>query len=166
MSFSSSKMFFVSPDYIPVVSEDLKDTLKGEGYDVALLKLMSGDVEISISKGGLFRSVLGLKTALKIVLAAAGDNINVSCSVGIFGQQAVPTMISMLFFWPVMITQIWGLVRQSELDDHVIGIVDDSLKKHAGITQQVGEDGSKQVFCSACGARVKGVFCSACGMKL
>jgi hypothetical protein len=65
-----------------------------------------------------------------------------------------------------MITQIWGLVRQSELDDHVIGIVDDSLKKHAGITQQVGEDGSKQVFCSACGARVKGVFCSACGMKL
>lgn len=166
MAFSSSKIFWASADYIPVVVEDLCETLKVEGYEVVSQKLVSGDEEISISKGGFFRSISGMKTALKITLTGLGDRFRVDCKVGIFGQQAVPTIISMLFCWPVMITQIWGLVRQSKLDDHVLDLVDEAIKNHASRSEQIAKDGNKMVFCSSCGARVKGVFCSACGAKL
>lgn len=166
MAFSSSKIFWASADYIPVVVEDLCETLKVEGYEVVSQKLVSGDEEISISKGGFFRSISGMKTALKITLTGLGDRFRVDCKVGIFGQQAVPTIISMLFCWPVMITQIWGLVRQSKLDDHVLDLVDEAIKNHAIKSEQVVKGGDKMAFCSACGARVKGVFCSACGAKL
>ena len=128
MAFSSSKIFWASADYIPVVVEDLCETLKVEGYEVVSQKLVSGDEEISISKGGFFRSISGMKTALKITLTGLGDRFRVDCKVGIFGQQAVPTIISMLFCWPVMITQIWGLVRQSKLDDHILDLVDEAIK--------------------------------------
>lgn len=166
MAFSSSRTFRVSPDYIPVVATDLCESLRKDGYEVAYERLMGDNVEVSISKGGFFRSVSGMKTALKITFTGMGDRFRVDCKVGIFGQQVVPTAISMLLFWPVMITQIWGLIRQSKLDDHVLELVDGAIDCHAGKTVQVEQAGEKSVFCSACGARVKGVFCSACGAKL
>ena len=42
--------------------------------------------------------------------------MEVSMDVGVFGKQALPTAISTLVFWPVLIPQIYGLVQQNELD--------------------------------------------------
>lgn len=166
MGFSSSKIFWASSDLIPVISNEIAESLKGEGYEVAIDELAGGNVEISICKGGFFRSITGMKTALKIAFIAMGSKFKVDCKVGIFGQQAVPTAISMLLFSPVVFTQVWGLVQQSKLDDHVLVLVDEAIRRHSATTVQVEQDGEKNVFCSACGARVKGVFCSACGAKL
>lgn len=166
MSFSSSRIFFASADLIPAVSNDVAESLKVEGYEVKTEELMGGNVEISICKGGFFRAISGMKTALKITFVGMGSKFKVDCKVGIFGQQAVPTAISMLLFWPVIITQIWGMVRQSKLDDHVLDLVDAAVGRHSATTVQVERDGEKSSFCSQCGAHVKGVFCSACGAKL
>jgi hypothetical protein len=51
-------------------------------------------------------------------------SIAFEAGVGIFGQQAIPTIISMFFFWPVLLTQIWGLIQQSNLDDKAAEIVE------------------------------------------
>lgn len=59
-----------------------------------------------------FKAVLGMRSALKVTLMHQTDGVLFDSNVGIYGQQAIPTVISMLFFWPVLIiTQIWGLVR-------------------------------------------------------
>jgi hypothetical protein len=166
MAFSSSRIFRSSADYIPVVAEDVVKTLQNEGYAVSVDELMGGDVDISISKGDFFKSILGMKTALKITMTGTADSFCVDCKVGIFGMQVVPTAISMILFWPVMITQIWGLVRQNKLDDHIYGLVEIALDNHTVNTEQVEQEGIKVAFCSACGSRIKGVFCSACGKKL
>ena len=68
MFFSSSKIFWASPDLIPMISSEVAEALKCEGYEVALDELAGGNVEISICKGGFFRSITGMKTALKITL--------------------------------------------------------------------------------------------------
>lgn len=54
-----------------------------------------------------------MKTALKVNIIPNGNYIQITAGVGIFGQQAIPTVISMLFFWPVLITQISGMVCPS-----------------------------------------------------
>ena len=54
--------------------------------------------DISITKGGLFKAVLGMKTALKVTLLPQGTEVSFEAGVGIWKQQAVPTIISMLIF--------------------------------------------------------------------
>ena len=166
MGFSSSKIFWASSDLIPVVSGEVEGSLKVEGYEVATEELSGGDVEISIRKGGFFKSITGMKTALNITFIGMGSKFKVDCKAGIFGQQAVPTAISMLLFSPVILTQIWGMIRQSKLDDHVLDLVDEAVRRRSETTVQVEQSREKNLFCSACGARVKGAFCSACGAKL
>ncbi|MCS2523166.1 hypothetical protein NXV02_03315 [Bacteroides ovatus] len=70
-----------------------------EQFEVQIDNLLSGGVDISISKGGLFKAVLGLKSALKVSLIPKDNAIAFEAGIGIFGQQAIPTIISMLFFW-------------------------------------------------------------------
>lgn len=166
MDFSSSKIFYFSSDLIPVVAAEVAEELQVEGYEVTPEELLSGDVELALYKGGIFKSILGLKTALKVTFSGMGNRFRVDCKVGIWGQQAVPTAISMLFFWPVLITQIWGLVRQSRLDDHVLELVAEACERHGKKTEVPVAEAPTAVFCPQCGAQAKGAFCSACGAKL
>lgn len=83
------------------------------------------------------------------------------------GRQAIPTIISMLFFWPVLITQIWGIVQQSKLDDKALEIAEEVLKNRDSFTT-LNLDINGMVFCTNCGYRnIKGAkFCSECGQAL
>ena len=111
-TFKSTKTFFASPEIIPAIVKDITGTFTNEGYQVQAQDLISGGYDISITKGNMFKAVLGMKTALKVHIYPANEQIRVDAGVGIFGQQAVPTLISMFLFWPVLITQISGMIAQ------------------------------------------------------
>ena len=162
MGFSSKRVFMADSSLIPEVAEELSLQFKSEGYNVKQENLISGGVDISITKGGIFKAIAGMKTALKITIKPDGSHIIAEAGVGIFGQQAIPTIISMLFFWPVLLTQTWGLVQQSKLDDHAMALIEKSLKR---LTVS-GKTTTNGAFCPACGATVTGNFCSSCGKKL
>jgi hypothetical protein len=164
-TFKSSKLIEGSPELIPQVGEDIVHYFTCEGYDVKRDSLLSGGFDISVSKGNLFKAVLGMKTALKIIVQPQNGNIHVEACVGIFGQQAVPSVISVLLFWPVMVTQIWGMVQQSKLDDKVIEIAENSVRGHGGDTARRYSNDKK--FCTQCGGEntAAAKFCSECGGK-
>ena len=84
--------------------------------------------------------------------------------VGIFGQQVIPTMIMLFVAWPVLLTQIWGLVQQSKLDDKALAIAEAVIRKSGSATPQA-EIGDR--FCTKCGHKVlaDAVYCSFCGTK-
>ena len=87
--------------------------------------------------------------------------------VGIWGQQAIPTVISMLFFWPVLITQIWGMVEQSKLDDKALDIARDVI--YMSNAKSAGSNaGSNHKFCTNCGTENSETakFCNECGKLL
>ena len=118
---------YASPSLIPLIAQRITEEFETDGYEVNAIALGSGGYDISIRKGGFFKSVLGMKTALKVSLLPRNGNIYFEAGVGIFGQQAIPTVISMFFFWPVAITQIWGLVRQAKLDDKALEVAQDVI---------------------------------------
>lgn len=162
MGFSSKRVFMADPSFIPAVAEELFLQFKAEGYNVKQENLISGGVDISITKGGIFKAIAGMKTALKITIKPDDSHIVSEAGVGIFGQQAIPTIISMLFFWPVLLTQTWGLIQQSKLDDHAMELIEKSLQR-LNVSGKTTTNGS---FCPECGAAVTGNFCSSCGKKL
>lgn len=165
MAFTSSRVFKVSPDRIPGMARTLEIALRQDGYETRSDTLLGGDVIVSLTNGGLFKAIVGMKTALKVELRADGGNVLAKTSVGIWGHQIVPTVIMLLWFWPVLITQIWGLVQQSRLDTHVMEILGKAAEKEPEAIDVPSEEVSAR-FCSECGKPVTGNFCSNCGAKV
>ena len=152
-----------NPSLIPAIAEDISRQFETEGYSVKSENLISGGADISITKGGIFKAVTGMRTALKITLKANGSYISAYAGVGIFGQQVVPTIISMLVFWPVLLTQTWGVIRQSQLDDHAMDLIERAILRLAPPDPAPHTDGA---FCPECGKAASGNFCAFCGKKL
>lgn len=168
-TFKSSKILYAAPTMIPSIATEITNTFRSEGYEVESQELISGGYDISITKGGVFKAVLGMKSALKVNIQPRGGNIFIEASVGIFGQQAIPTAISMFFLWPVLITQIWGMVDQAKLDDKVIAIAETCIANNAPkivtTSQPLTSNGK---FCTTCGTpqSSNSNFCNNCGVKL
>lgn len=165
-TFKSSKIINGSPTLIPQAGRDVMNYFLAEGYDVTGDSLISGGYDISVSKGNMFKAVLGMNTALKILIRPQAGQIVIEAGVGIFGQQALPTVISMLFFWPILVTQIWGIVQQSKLDEKAIEIAEASVARNRTETTKSTET-PNQKFCTNCGsANAEGAkFCGECGAR-
>ena len=167
MAFTSTKVFKVSPDRIPDMARALEIELLKDGYETRSDTLLGGDMIVSLTKGGLFKAIVGMKTALKVELCSDNGNVLAKTSVGIWGHQIVPTVIMLLWFWPILITQIWGLVQQSRLDACVMEILANAAQKEPeAIDVQSCEADSPARFCSECGNPVAGNFCANCGAKV
>ncbi len=166
MAFSSTRLFFADPKWIPQVSDMLSKQFQAEGFTTQLNTSVAS-ADLSITKGGLFKSVCGMKTALKIKLSSEGQNIRAEASCGIFGQQAIPTIISMFVFWPVLLTQLWGLIQQSKLDDHAMELIERYLHELllSDAATSINPQQANATFCPSCGAKVTGRFCTSCGTK-
>ena len=160
-TYSTQKLLDASAAQIPQIAEAIRKDFADDGFEVYVDTLMSGGRDISITKGNLFKAVLGMRSALKISLTPRQSGVFFDANVGIYGQQAIPTIISMLFFWPVLITQIWGLVQQSSLDDRALEVAEKTIS----ITKTTNESTK---YCTNCGTKidVSSKYCPSCGFKL
>jgi len=161
--FNTTRQFTLPQERLADVAGDVIEAIRAQGYDVEGKALLGGGWDISIGKGGMFKAVLGLQTALKLSLAIRGaDKVMAEASVGIFGQQAVPTILVMFVAWPVVLPQIWGLIQQSRLDDTVMGLIEESIQRRCPDAA-----GDVEPCCPTCHAALPSGarFCTSCGGK-
>lgn len=170
--YSKKKLLAAHSSQINAIAETIQTDFVRDGFEVNVDTLMSGGKDISITKGNLFKAVLGMRSALKVTLMPQTDGVLFSANVGIYGQQAIPTVISMFFFWPVLITQIWGLVEQSKLDDRALALAEQAIAGDTTSSTSAPSSSSSftgtQIFCTSCGVHLDGTskFCSNCGARL
>lgn len=172
-AFNTKSILDGSPSLIPEMADNICEVFQSEGYEIRRDDLISGGADISITKGGFFKALLGMKTALKITLMPQENSIAFEAGVGIFGQQAIPSIISMFFYWPVLLTQLWGLIRQSHLEDKALRIAQSVIDSHgsqespSALTTPPPAPGAKR-FCTHCGTLLpdNAHFCSNCGSPL
>lgn len=171
-AFNTKTILNGNPALIPAIADRICQTFSADGYEINRDNLISGGVDISVTKGGVFKAIVGMKTALKITLIPQNNSISFEAGVGIFGQQALPTVISMLFFWPVLLTQIWGLIQQSDLDDKALSAAQAVIRENGRMNYATGSTpppipGTGK-FCTNCGAKLldNARFCSNCGSPL
>lgn len=174
-TFNTKTTLTGNPTLIPAIADRICQMFALDGYEINRENLMSGGVDISVTKGGFFKAVLGMKTALKITLTPQNRVIGFEAGVGIFGQQAIPTVIMLFFAWPVLLTQIWGLVQQSNLDDKALAAAQAVINENGDSAYSYGSvpppaTGTSTVgrFCTNCGAKLpdNARFCSNCGSPL
>lgn len=166
-AFNTKKILNGDPSLIPTIVNKLQEKFQVDGYEVTMDALSSGGYDISITKGNVFKAILGMKTALKITLLPQGGNISFDAGIGIFGRQVVPTLVMWYVAWPVLLTQIWGLVKQSELDDEALRIAEEVIASNDNDGEASANTNSDK-FCTNCGTRnaESANFCSGCGRQL
>lgn len=166
--FSKKQLLQASPSQIPQITESIRREFEVDGFDVNIDTLLSGGSDISITKGSIFKAVLGMRSALKVKLIPQTDGVLFDASVGIFGQQAVPTVISMFFFWPVLLTQIWGLIQQSSLDDRALAAAERAISTSSTVSSTSDSNQPTGSYCPYCGKPVPpdATFCPKCGKRL
>jgi hypothetical protein len=62
-TFSKHQVIPVSPSLIPEMAQSIRNEFQYDGYEISIENLYSGGCDISITKGGVFKAVLGMKTA-------------------------------------------------------------------------------------------------------
>lgn len=114
------------------VAADVAKHFERQEYEVDSSTLEDKDGWlVSITRGGFFRTVLGQKTALNVSIWPAADGTNLDADIGLFSSQAVPTLITVFIFWPIILGQIWGMVKESEIDDEAVEVAEQSIRAHA-----------------------------------
>ncbi len=132
-TFSSSHTYpYVVEDLVPV-AQDVMRHFEQQEFEVTETPLEAGGVQVSIRRGGTFKAIIGMKTALNVKIEPATDGTKVDAGVGIFGQQAIPTAITLLIFWPVVIAQVWNMAQEAKLDEEALDVAEKSLKAHSDV---------------------------------
>src|SRR5918911_4461309 len=130
-TFNSSKTFPYHVEDLAPVAQDLMRHFEQQDYEVTETHIPTGGVQVSIRRGGTFKAIIGMKTALNIKIEPVANGTTVEAGVGIFGQQAIPTAITLLVFWPVLVAQVWNMAHEAKLDDEALGVAEESLKAHS-----------------------------------
>jgi hypothetical protein len=130
-TFNSSKTFPYFVEDVAPVAQEVMDHFEQQDYEVTETNIPTGGAQVSIRRGGTFKAIIGMKTALNIKIEPVANGTRVEAGVGIFGQQAIPTAITLLVFWPVIIAQVWNMAQESNLDDEALRVAEESLKSHS-----------------------------------
>jgi len=159
--FKASKILSVAVADLTPVAQALMKHFADLNYEVNGEQTGRHCWEIGIHKGGIFKAIVGLKTALRIRIETIGTSTQIEAGIGLLESQGISTAVSMLAFWPVLVTQTWGLVRQSKLDEEAIAVAEAAL-----FAQQALAGTSR--YCHECGAALTetSTFCYACGVHL
>ena len=166
--FSSSKAVPLTLKSLEPVAKDVEEHFRLRGFDTTREETPTDGYMISVAKGTMFHAVLGMRMALNVTLEASGTETMVNAGVGLFGRQVVPVLVARFVFWPIWLTQAWGLVQQASLDDEAIDCAERSIRRRATTVTDVdgGEPaGESARHCTECGARLprSARFCPACG---
>lgn len=166
-TFNTHKILNADATLIPSMASKITDHFKTEGYESDVKVSDLGTYDISLTKGGIFKSVLGLKTALKITLKPEANGVSFDAGIGIFGQQLIPTVIMLFVAWPVILTQLWGMVQQANLDDTALMLAESVIPAQTSVSKTV-EPTSIASFCPNCGGKheIGMRFCPNCGHRL
>jgi hypothetical protein len=130
-TFNSSKTFPYTVEDVAPVAKDVMDHFEGQDFEVTETNIPTGGTQVSIRRGGTFKAIIGMKTALNIKIEPVSNGTTVDAGVGIFGQQAIPTAITLLVFWPVIIAQVWNMAKEADLDEEALDVAEESLKAHS-----------------------------------
>ena len=71
--FKSKKVIYGNPSRIPYIAEEIRKSFTADKYEVRIVDPSLGN-EIYITKGGMFKAALGLRSAMKVSMKPSRDS--------------------------------------------------------------------------------------------
>jgi hypothetical protein len=160
--FKSERRFWTEVTDLRPAVDQVTAHFRAKNYTVASMETGAGAWDVDITKTGVFRTVAGLRTALKLRLEPEPGSVLARAGVGILGQLALPTVITMFVFWPIAVTQVWGVIRSAKVDDEALSVLERALERPSSPAPIPAS-----ARCPSCGGpNAGGLYCTECGAPL
>ena len=194
---NETRVFMLNGTQVQDIVTRLEDFFRTEkGMDVQSSQTTDGHVmQASQPKDG-WKTLTGMRLAVTVQMAVAGDQLNVSIGEGQWSDKIGAGAIGLFVAWPLAITAGMGAYKQKKLPSEVFQVIENTIMTGgqpvvvSGAGQTVADGmtlcpsckaqlapGSK--FCNRCGAKLgqkcpncgaeitaDSAFCSECGVKL
>jgi serine/threonine protein kinase len=121
------------------LTRHLLNWLRGEGFNTQDLKTDDGSTLIQIQQKGSWRKLVGMETALNIVLDHRGNDLTVEIGAGQWCDKVAAGVVSLFVLWPLAVTAAIGAWSQSQMPERVFSRVDDFLASRQ--PQSLSKDG-------------------------
>lgn len=156
--------------------QDIVTRLEGffrteKGMDVQSSQTTDGYVmQASQPKDG-WKTLTGMRLAVTVQMAVAGDQLNVSIGEGQWSDKIGAGAIGLFVAWPLAITAGMGAYKQKKLPSEVFQVIENTIMTGgqpvvvSGTGQTVAD---RMTVCPSCKAQLApGLkFCNRCGAKL
>ena len=156
--------------------QDIVTRLEGffrteKGMDVQSSQTTDGYVmQASKPKDG-WKTLTGMRLAVTVQMAVAGDQLNVSIGEGQWSDKIGAGAIGLFVAWPLAITAGMGAYKQKKLPSEVFQVIENTIMTGG---QPVVVSGAGQTvaagmtLCPSCKAQLApdSKFCNRCGAKL
>jgi hypothetical protein len=153
--FRNERRFWLDePTDTSTVVGELTEHFERAGYGVHARRSGAAGWQVDVSRSGVFRTVFGLQTALRVRLARQQDALIARAGVAVLGRSA---LVPLLVLGPVVLTQV----------DDALAVVERSVARLKvasvrGPEALVGPAPGRPCACGA--AYVPGTaFCTSCG---
>lgn len=156
--------------------QDIVTRLEGffrteKGMDVQSSQTTDGYVmQASQPKDG-WKTLTGMRLAVTVQMAVAGDQLNVSIGEGQWSDKIGAGAIGLFVAWPLAITAGMGAYKQKKLPSEVFQVIENTIMTGgqpvvvSGAGQTVADG---MTLCPSCNAQLPpgSKFCNRCGAKL
>jgi hypothetical protein len=161
------------------LANNLSDWYRSQRFEVQMLDVHGGGVLVQASKGG-WRNVVGMSSALNVVLRQNGSTLSVEVGAGKWLDKAAAGAVSLAILWPLAVVAAWGAWKQSQLPKQTYDFIQQFITMK-GASQSLPlvqpplsqpsspvDSNASFKFCPACGNSVgeSDRFCSKCGHTL
>ncbi len=142
-----------------------------KGMDVQSSQTTDGYVmQASQPKDG-WKTLTGMRLAVTVQMAVAGDQLNVSIGEGQWSDKIGAGAIGLFVAWPLAITAGMGAYKQKKLPSEVFQVIENTIMTGGqpvvvSVAGQTVADG--MTLCPSCKAQLipGSKFCNRCGAKL
>ncbi len=194
---SETRVFMLNGTQVQDIVTRLEGFFRTEkGMDVQSSQTTDGYVmQASQPKDG-WKTLTGMRLAVTVQMAVAGDQLNVSIGEGQWSDKIGAGAIGLFVAWPLAITAGMGAYKQKKLPSEVFQVIENTIMtggqpvvvSGAGQTVAAGmtvcpsckaQLAPDSKFCNRCGAKLgqkcpncgaeitaDSAFCSECGVKL
>lgn len=119
------RRFYAPSMSVSDVTRELQDWLRGESFDCQDLRTEQGGVLIQVRQQGGWRALVGMQTALNVILYKDGDEITVEIGAGQWLDKAAAGVVSLFVLWPLAVTAAIGAWNQMKMPERIFGRVTD-----------------------------------------
>ncbi len=169
---SETRVFMLNGTQVQDIVTRLEGFFRTEkGMDVQSSQTTDGYVmQASQPKDG-WKTLTGMRLAVTVQMAVAGDQLNVSIGEGQWSDKIGAGAIGLFVAWPLAITAGMGAYKQKKLPSEVFQVIENTIMTGgqpvvvSGAGQTVADG---MTLCPSCKAQLApdSKFCNRCGAKL
>ena len=130
---SEQRMFHAPNLNMGQLVQALAEWYRAQKFDVQVLDLPQGGVVIQARQEEAWRSLMGISSALNVVLRRQGEHLVVEVGAGKWVDKAIAAGAGLFVLWPLLFTAAYGAWRQSKLPQRTFEFIQQYIATGAAL---------------------------------